>query len=29
VAMAEALATGDYRRLGRQPPVKPDFFVHT
>ena len=29
VAMAEALATGDYRRLSRQPPVKPDFFVHT
>jgi tetratricopeptide (TPR) repeat protein/glycosyltransferase involved in cell wall biosynthesis len=29
VAMAEALATGDYRRLGRQPPVKPDFFLHT
>jgi hypothetical protein len=29
VAMAEALATGDYRRLGRQPPVRPDFFVHT
>jgi glycosyltransferase involved in cell wall biosynthesis len=29
VGMAEALATGDYRRLSRQAPVKPDFFLHT
>lgn len=29
VGMAEALATGDYRRLMPQAPVRPDFFVHT
>jgi tetratricopeptide (TPR) repeat protein/glycosyltransferase involved in cell wall biosynthesis len=29
VGMAEALATGDYRRLTPQAPVRPDFFVHT
>ncbi|MBV9062681.1 MAG: glycosyltransferase [Alphaproteobacteria bacterium] len=29
VSMAEALATRGYARLQRQPPAKPDFFVHT
>lgn len=29
VAMAEAIAMGDFRRLTRRPPAQPDFFTHT
>ncbi|MBV9570241.1 MAG: glycosyltransferase [Alphaproteobacteria bacterium] len=29
VAMAEAIAMGDFRRLTRRPPTQPDFFAHT